>query len=96
MRHVYLVTYDVSDPRRLRRVYRTMRGFGQHLQLSVFVCDLTASARIQMMGKLLDAIHHLEDQVLIIDLGATDSHPIKNIETLGRPSAIRERGPVIV
>jgi CRISPR/Cas system-associated endoribonuclease Cas2 len=28
----YVVTYDVSDPGRLRQVYRVMRGFGDHIQ----------------------------------------------------------------
>lgn len=96
MRHVYIVTYDISDPRRLRRVYHTMRGFGQHLQLSVFQCDLTPTSRIQMVAALEDAIHHGEDQVLLIDLGLTEARPIKQIEALGRPMSLHERGPVII
>ena len=96
MRHVYIVTYDISDPRRLRRVYRTMRGFGQHLQLSVFQCDLTPTARIQMVAALENAINHGEDQVLLIDLGSTEARPIKQIEALGRPMSLHERGPVII
>jgi len=93
---MYIVTYDISDPRRLRHVYRTMRGFGQHLQLSVFQCDLTPTARIQMVCALEGAIHHGEDQVLLINLGPTDARPIKQIEALGRPTSLHERGPVIV
>lgn len=96
MRHVYLVTYDISDPRRLRRVYRTMRGFGQHLQLSVFQCDLTPTARIQMIAVLAAAIDHEEDQILIFDLGPTEAQPIKHIEALGRRMSLHERGSVIV
>lgn len=96
MRHVYIVTYDISDPRRLRRVYRTMRGFGQHLQLSVFQCDLTPTACIQMVAALEHAIHHGEDQVLLIDLGSIEARPIKQIEALGRPMSLHERGPVII
>ena len=40
-RQSYVVTYDICDPKRLRRVYETLRGHGDHLQLSVFRCDLT-------------------------------------------------------
>ncbi|MFO0762685.1 MAG: CRISPR-associated endonuclease Cas2, partial [Byssovorax sp.] len=36
MRHTYVVAYDVCDPKRLRQVHKTMRGFGDALQLSVF------------------------------------------------------------
>ena len=96
MRHVYIVTYDISDPKRLRRVYRTMRGFGQHLQLSVFQCDLTPTARIDMIAALGSVVDHGEDQVLIVDLGSTETHPIKQIETLGRPMKLHRRAAVVV
>ena len=41
VRNTYLVTYDVANDYRLRRVHKTMRGFGDHLQYSVFECQLT-------------------------------------------------------
>jgi len=95
MRRLYLVTYDVSDPKRLRKVFRTMRGFGEHLQLSVFQCDLTPMARVEMQAALEDIIHHEEDKVLIIDLGATEARPVKSIEALGRQVRPVKRGSVI-
>ncbi|MDD4792699.1 MAG: CRISPR-associated endonuclease Cas2, partial [Firmicutes bacterium] len=41
MRRRFIVCYDISDPKRLRKMYRTMRGFGDPLQKSVFTCDLS-------------------------------------------------------
>ena len=38
MRQSYLVCYDISDDKRLRKVFKTMRGYGDHLQYSVFEC----------------------------------------------------------
>lgn len=96
MRRVCIVSYDISDPKRWRRVYRTMRGFGQHLQLSVFSCDLTASQRIQMIAALENAIDRTEDQVLVIDLGPSQAQPIHHIEAVGRPLTVRDRGPVVL
>jgi len=96
MRRLYIVTYDISDPRRLRKVFKTMRGFGAHLQLSVFQCDLTAAVRIQMEAALTGIIHHKEDQVLIVDLGPIEGRPIKEIHALGRPVVVSQRGPIIV
>jgi CRISPR-associated protein Cas2 len=96
MRRTYIVTYDISDPRRLRRVYRTMRGFGEHLQLSVFCCDLTAADRIRMIGALEGIVDRDEDQVVLVDLGPTSANPIKAMEGLGRPLRVTGRGPVIV
>jgi CRISPR-associated protein Cas2 len=95
MRRLYLVAYDISDPGRLRKVFKTMRGFGEHLQFSVFQCDLTPTARIEMQAVLEDIIHHEEDKVLIIDLGPTEARPVKSIEALGRQVRVVKRGPVI-
>jgi len=96
MRRVCIVSYDISAPRRWRQVYRTMRGFGQHLQLSVFSCDLTSAQRIKMIAALEEVIDRDEDQVLLIDLGPSQAQPIHQIETLGRPLAVRDRGPVVL
>ena len=96
MRRVCLVSYDISDPRRWRQVYRTMRGFGEHLQLSVFSCDLTPAQRMTMIAALEKAIDRDDDQVLLIDLGPSQAQPIHQIEALGRPLAVRDRGPVVL
>ena len=93
MRRLYIVTYDISHPKRLRRVFRTLKGYGEHLQLSVFRCDLTASQRIQVEAKLSQIIDHDEDQVMFVDLGPTDGRS-HSIASLGRPTPSSEpRGP---
>ncbi len=81
----YIVTYDISSQRRWRKVFRAMHGFGEHVQLSVFRCDLTASQRVRLRNTLEELIHRLEDQVLIIDLGPTSSRVIAGIDVIGRP-----------
>jgi CRISPR-associated protein Cas2 len=96
MRRVYIVTYDISDPRRRRQVYRTMRGFGEHLELSVFSCDISAAQRIHMVAALEEAIDRETDQILLIDLGPSQAQPIHHIEALGRPLTVRDRGPVVL
>jgi CRISPR-associated protein Cas2 len=96
MRRVCIVSYDISDPKRWRQVYRTMRGFGEHLQLSVFSCDLTAPERLRMIAALEKAIDPDADQVLVIDLGPSQPPPIHQIEALGRHLTVRERGPVVL
>ena len=96
MRRVCIVSYDISDPKRWRQVYRTMRGYGVHMQLSVFSCDLTPSRRLQMIAALEQAIDPDDDQVLVIDLGPSQAQPIHDIEALGRPLAVPDRGPVVL
>lgn len=95
MRRLYLVTYDVCEPRRLRKIFKTMQGFGEHLQLSVFQCDLTAIDRIEMQAALEEIIDRDEDKVLIIDLGPTDPFPVKNIQALGKQVKVVKRASII-
>lgn len=84
MRRLYVVTYDISDPKRWRKVFKTMKGFGQHIQLSVFRCDLTDMERIRMTAALSELIHHGEDQVILVDLGASEGRDHR-VEAIGRP-----------
>jgi len=91
MRRQYLVTYDICDPKRLRRVFKTMKGFGEHVQFSVFQCDLPATDLITMRQTLTEIINHAEDQVLIFDLGPTESNPIKQVQALGKKTEMTER-----
>ena len=85
MRNRYLVTYDVSDDKRLRRVFKKMKAFGLHLQLSVFECELSGRELAMMKAGLDALIHHDDDQVLIADLGPSDGTGRDCIEWLGRP-----------
>ena len=74
MRDHYIVSYDISDPKRLRRVHATCRDFGDALQLSVFSCQLTTKDLAVLESRLHDAIDHRQDQVLVIKLGRADSY----------------------
>ena len=88
MRNRYLVSYDICDPKRLRRVFKTMRGFGDALQYSVFLCDLSPSERIILLEKLTPIINNREDQVMLVNLGPADGQSGERIETLGRAVAV--------
>lgn len=95
-RLAYLVCYDICEPKRLRRVYRAMRGYGDHLQLSVFRCDLTSAEKVAMVTQLGDIVNHGEDQVMIVPLGPPTGHNANAIETIGVPIAGLERHAVVV
>ena len=96
MRRLYIITYDVSHPKRLRKVFKIMRGFGDHLQLSVFRADLSPKERMQLIMKLNPVLHHTEDQVLIIPVGPAGGELEKEIESLGRPYVPSERCAIVV
>ena len=85
MRIRYIVSYDICDPKRLRRVHKAMRGFGEPLQYSVFRCDLSEMERVLLIERLTPLLHHREDQVMLINLGPAEGRGAESIETLGRP-----------
>jgi CRISPR-associated protein Cas2 len=96
MRQRYIVTYDIADQKRLRRVFKLLKGYGEHLQFSVFRCDLTNMALAKMKAELNEAIHALEDQVLIIDVGPTEGRGEVVFESLGKAYVDEGRKPNVV
>jgi CRISPR-associated protein Cas2 len=95
-RTTYVVTYDISDPKRLRRVYQLMLGYGDHIQLSVFRCDLTAREVIELRAKLGAVIDCDADQVLFVDIGPAHARAAGAISSLGRRYVAAERLAVIL
>lgn len=95
MDHVYLVCYDISDQKRWRKVYKTMKGYGVWLQLSVFQCRLSRENLLRMTDTLTGLIDTAEDHLMIIDLGPAESVTIR-VESIGRPFRPIERRAVIV
>jgi CRISPR-associated protein Cas2 len=94
--HLYLVTYDISDPKRWRAVYELMNGYGEWLQLSVFQCRLSLRRHAEMVSTLDQIIHHTQDHVLVLDLGIVESVQ-PSVVSLGKASFEPvKRQPVIV
>lgn len=85
MRSTYLVCYDIADPKRLRKVFALCRDFGDHLQFSVFECDLNAAEKIEFETLLAGVIHHGEDQVIFVSLGPAEGRGDRVITSLGKP-----------
>ncbi len=92
---LYIVTYDISSRRRWRLVFRTMEGYGEWLQLSVFQCRLTRKRKTEMMIALDAVIREGEDHVLIVDIGPAEKVSPR-IESLGKRFEAVQRQPVIV
>jgi CRISPR-associated protein Cas2 len=96
MRLLYIVTYDICDDKRWRLVFKIMRNYGDHLQYSVFRCELSARERAEMMSKLTAVIHHSEDQILIFPLGPAGGFREESVFSVGLPYKPMLQGAVIV
>lgn len=68
MKTPYLVCYDISDDRRLQRVFNYMKAQGVHLQYSVFYCELTWQELQKLKSDLSTLIDHRADDVRIYPL----------------------------
>lgn len=84
MRNSFIVCYDICDPKRLRQVFKIMRGWGDHLQYSVFECQLTKMDAARLRAQLSEVIHHTEDQVLFVNLGPTEGRGDRVISAIGK------------
>ncbi|MEK8090364.1 CRISPR-associated endonuclease Cas2 [Thermithiobacillus plumbiphilus] len=73
MEHLYIISYDISEPKRWRRVFKCMKGYGEWLQLSVFQCRLSRMRMIRLEAELAEIINQREDHVLILDLGPAEN-----------------------
>ena|SRR6266545_1064088 len=92
----YIVSYDITDDRRRGQVYKAMRGFGDHIQYSVFRCDLSPRERVEMIAALYPLIDHNDDQILIIDLGPVGGRAAECIDAIGRSYIAPERHAVVI
>jgi CRISPR-associated protein Cas2 len=95
MQNSYLICYDICDDKRLRKVFQVMRGYGDHLQYSVFECQLTPTDLVRLRADLAKIIHHGDDQVLFVDLGPSEGRGDRVITALGKPYTNVD-GPCIV
>lgn len=83
----FLVSYDIADDKRRTEVFETCKDFGNHVQYSVFLCELNRRELITLREKLRALIHHSEDQVLLVDLGPATNPLLDQMEVLGQPYA---------
>jgi CRISPR-associated protein Cas2 len=96
MRQTFIVSYDVSSPKRLRKVLKTLRGYGEHIQLSVFRCELTHRELVELRAKLGAIIHHDSDQVLFVDVGPVAGRGSSSIAAIGKAYVSVERRAIVV
>ena len=84
MRKRYLIAYDVSDDKRRTAIFKTLMGNGDHVQFSVFLCQLSDVELARLKGNLTESVNARQDQVVILDLGPADSDLASRLECLGK------------
>lgn len=96
-RNRFVVAYDIREKRRLHNVHKAMMGFGDPLQYSVFICDLSPKELVNLKTTLRELIRGGEDSVAFIDLGPVSGTSARRIGFMGRSAQLpSSAGPTIV
>lgn len=96
MRRCYLVCYDIRNPKRLRRVHKVLKGYGEAWQFSVFFCLLKDIDRVRLQSELEEQMNLKEDQTMILDLGPNEKEARKAATVIGQSLPDQDSGTVVV
>ena len=77
--NLYLIAYDIANPRRLSRVHRLLKKQGLPLQYSVFSVVIKRKALLRLLFDMTELIHPAEDDIRCYRLPNTTE-----IKTLGQ------------
>lgn len=93
-----VVSYDVVNveaggARRLRRVAKACKDYGQRVQYSVFECIVDPAQWALLRQRLMDEIDPKEDSLRFYYLG---SNWKRRVEHVGAKKTIDQEGPLIV
>ncbi|MEW6732801.1 MAG: CRISPR-associated endonuclease Cas2 [Acidobacteriota bacterium] len=81
-----VITYDISNDRRRTRIFEALKSYGRHVQYSVFECDLSNQAYVQLRDRLNHEIKETEgDSLRFYFLCEACA---KRIERIGGPAPI--------
>ena len=93
-----LISYDVSTvssegKRRLRRIAKICKDYGQRVQFSVFECIVDPSQWTRLRHRLIEVIDPHTDSLRFYFLGSNWRH---RVEHIGAKPGIDQEGPLIV
>jgi len=78
-RQLYLVAYDVRDPKRLRQTHQVLKDFACGGQKSAFECYLSPAERDELVARVESCMDLELDALLIIRLTSRNG-----VSTLGK------------
>lgn len=92
-----LVTYDVSTAdntgeRRLRRIAKACRNYGQRVQFSVFEIEVDPAIWVALRQQLIDIIDDKRDSLRFYQLGANWE---RRVEHIGAKASVDLKGPLV-
>lgn len=84
---LYVIAYDIPSDKRRTKLHKTLCGFGEWSQYSLFECFLTAKELVKLQAKLQDILNPDEDSVRMYPLC---NRCQKDIKTVGGDKPIEK------
>lgn len=91
-----LIAYDIPEDRRRNRLAKQLLSFGDRVQYSVFVVDVSPARLTRLKSKIEAIIVRSEDSVLICDLGLVSTVDDGRFTYLGLSRKITDNSSIIV
>lgn len=76
---LYVIAYDIPNDRRRTKVHKTLCGFGEWTQYSLFECFLDARELVKLRAKLQALLDPAEDSVRIYPLCTNCKQAVETI-----------------
>ncbi len=98
MLRAYLLCYDIADAKRLRKMHKLAKAFGQPLQYSVFACLLRREDRVRLAARIETLIDHTRDRIILLDMGTVADREswIPPMQVFGSQVIPSERSALVV
>lgn len=92
-----LITYDVNTQdaagrKRLFRISKACKNYGQRVQLSVFECLVDPARWAMLRAKLVDEMDQKKDSLRFYYLGSNWRH---RVEHIGAKPSLDQEGPLV-
>lgn len=91
-----LICYDVPDDKRRTRLAKLLESYGDRVQYSVFVMDISPARLIRVKDKAQEILNLKEDSVLFCDLGLISDLSEKRFSYLGQTREITDNNVLIL
>jgi CRISPR-associated protein Cas2 len=83
-----VVSYDIPDDGRRTRLFTLLKGYGRHIQYSVFECELRRQRFTEMVTRIRFLVDRNADHVRFYRLCAKD---VRNIYRIGGLAPVKEK-----
>ncbi|OYN91533.1 CRISPR-associated endonuclease Cas2 [Parenemella sanctibonifatiensis] len=92
----YLIAYDIPLDGRRTRLAKLLERYGDRVQYSVFMANLTPTQSIRLQVELEDIMRAGEDSILICDLGPSGRPARARCTWLGQQRLLTPQGTIII